>query len=281
MHVVPCNARAHQLHRARCASAAQRLCPEAAQVLHAECPAFLSAAAAPVAQRWASRCCVEAVRAKAVAGRPSFGGRLTTEHCYQCPLGAAARLASPCLRADLGGQGSLALCIEPALRSPAGRQRRPAQPGVQHGRATAGCAGFRTPVNAITLDRMALPQAIAVHGRSARCSRLAPSPATSARRCIEGADLLRSAPRCPRAWPRRLLGLPRPAQLGSLRLVPTSPMQAIRPNVGRGARVSFFRGSLSGRPTLCPMRPTRPNPSLHLTFNSRLRRLLPAGELQR
>ncbi len=153
MHGVAAKFRACLHHRALRQSAAQRLCHQAAHIARTECPASLSAAAAPVAQRWVGRCCLEVVCAKAVAGRPSPGGRRTTERRRQ----------------GLDGQAPPARRNESALRSPAGRQRRPAQPGVQHGRAPAGFAGLRTPVNAITLD-------LGVHAvpKAARCSELWP-----------------------------------------------------------------------------------------------------------
>ena len=114
-----------------------------------------------------------------------------------------------------------------------------------------------------TLDRMALPLAVALHGSTARCSRLASSVATEGqgRRC-------------------GFLGLPRTATLGSVVGMQAFPMRALRPNVGRGP-VARSAQAVMGRPPSGRARPTRPNPSLDPNRSSWLRQPPRSGQLQR
>lgn len=81
--------------------------------------------------------------------------------------------------------------------------------------------------------------------------------------------------------PRCFLGSRRSLQLGIFDDMPPSQMRAIRPNAGHGAAAAVLPTGRHGRPTPWRARPTRPNPSLHPTCSSRLRRLPHAGELQR
>jgi hypothetical protein len=71
-----------------------------------------------------------AVRSKVVAGRPSFGGRRTTEPRNQCMLVTLNRLPTPLLPRGLSVQLPAVRPSVLSLRSTDGRQRRPAQPRI-------------------------------------------------------------------------------------------------------------------------------------------------------
>src|SRR5688500_3354376 len=122
---------------------------------------------------------------------------------------------------------------------------------------------------------MALPQAIAERGRSARCSRLAPSATTDARVYIPG-RLLVALEAALGSRPARLLSwFSAACAVGSLRAVSPPPMRATRPNVGRSALRSRVAQAvpLAGTHGLTPhWRPTR---------YSRLRRPPRAAQCER
>jgi len=69
-------------------------------------------------------CCVRSVRAASLGGRPSFGGRLTTELRHRCSRVALCHLCRP------SAQAGRAACADLALRSPTAGSRRPAQPRI-------------------------------------------------------------------------------------------------------------------------------------------------------
>jgi hypothetical protein len=90
------------------------------------------------------RCCIEAVRANAVAGRPSCGGRLTTELRNQCEPGALSTWRRLYLAEAI--QFKVRPCpaqIEPSLTS------RPAMPACLTRRSTPTCySRLRRPPHA-------------------------------------------------------------------------------------------------------------------------------------
>jgi len=109
---------------------------------------------------------------------------------------------------------------------------------------------------------------------------LSPRSASSARLIEVAAPSICHWPRLVRGGLRRFLVLRRSAREATVYSMQRSPMRATRPNVAFVAKPCVLQRKVAARPSSLPAW-ARPNPSLHLTFASRLRRLSPAGELKR